>query len=120
MGIYRFLASSRELKEIDDKKDIMKISVLTDLSQISEYTDKKNCATFEWNYTDENAEKLIEYIKEHLKICPRIELWSTQIGEKRDAIIKKCSKYILNKDYIKDIWGKDSLDYPQCLIVYNA
>lgn len=120
MGLYRFLASARELKEFSNDEKIMKINVIDDLSQISSYTDKKNCAEFNWKYSEENAQVLISCIKEHLKICPRIELWNTNIDTKKDAIIKKCSKNILTIDKIKDIWGKDSFEQPECLVVYNS
>ena len=117
MSLNKFLASARELKELD--QDI-KISTITDLSETSNYTDKKNCASFEWSYSEQNAEKLIEYIKEHLKLCPRIELRNTANTNNNDAVVKKCSKYILNKEYIKEIWGKESVSQPECLVVYNA
>lgn len=120
MSLYKFLASARELKEFDTDKDIMKINVLTDLTEASNYTDKKNCATIEWNFSEQNAEVLITRIKEHLRICPRIELWNTKTGDKKDAVIKKCSKNILTIDKIKEIWGIESLEQPQCLVVYNA
>lgn len=120
MNLYRFLASARELNEFSKDEDVMKINVLSDLSETSNYTDKKNCASFEWNYSEKNAEVLISRIKEHLRICPRIELWNTTLGEKKDAIIKKCSKNILTIDKIKDIWGKESFEQPECLVVYNS
>ena len=120
MSLYRFFASARELKEVVEMPDVMKISTLTDLTEVSNYTDKKNCAHIEWNYNEANAEVLISYIKEHLKICPRIELWNTMQGNKKDAIVTKCSKNILTKERIKEIWGKDSFEQPECLVVYNA
>lgn len=125
MSLYRFFASARELKEYPNNKDkndnlSIRVVVENELSEASKYTDKKNCASLEWKYDDQNAEILIAYIKEHLKICPRIELWRTGVGEKGAAIIKKCSKNILNKEKIKEIWGMDSLDQPACLVVYNS
>lgn len=117
MSLNKFIASARELKEVN--QDI-KISVIKDLSEASNYTDKKNCAIFEWSYSEKNVEKLIEYIKEHLKICPRIELWNTTNSKDNNAIVRKCSKLILNKDYIKEIWGKESVVQPECLVVYNS
>ena len=117
MSLNKFLASARELKEIDQD---MKIEKVTDLSEVSNYADKKNCAKFEWIYSEQNAEKLIQYIKEHLKICPRIELWNTCDSNNKEAIVKKCSKNILNIEYIKEIWGKENITQPQCLVVYNS
>ncbi len=112
MSLYRFLASSRELKEDNS----LKIVIQNDLSVASKYTDKKNCATLASECTDQNVDLLIAYIKEHLKICPRIELWRTGVGK---AVIEKCSKNILSKDKIKELWSKDSIE-PACLVVYNA
>ncbi len=133
MGLYRFFASARELKAYEKEciksdsakvvlreQNTLKIEVEKDLSLASNYTDKKNCACLEWNYNEQNAEILIAYIKEHLKMCPRIELWNTWAGDKKDAIVKKCSKNILTKEKIKDIWGKESFEQPECLVVYNA
>ncbi len=118
MSLYRFFASARELKDEDNGQ--IKIAVENDLSIASKYTDKKNCASLEWAYNDQNAEVLIGYIKEHLKICPRIELWRTGNGDKSQAIIQKCSKNILNKEKIKEIWGGDASTKPACLVVYNS
>lgn len=120
MNLYRFFASARELKEVKEMPNIMKIGTLTDLTEASNYTDKKNCAYIEWNYNEENAEVLINYIKDHLKICPRIELWNTRLGSKENAVVTKCSKNILTKEKIKEIWGKESFEQPECLVVYNA
>ncbi len=126
MRLYRFFASARELKNFVNEKEgnsnlqPIRIVVENDLSEASKYTDKKNCALLDWDYNDQNAEILIAYIKEHLKICPRIELWRAGIGDKTEAVIKKCSKNILNKEKIKEIWGKDSFDETACLVVYNS
>ncbi len=120
MSLHRFFASARELKDFNDNSNVMTIHTISDLSEVSNYTDKKNCASIEWNYNEENAEILINYIKDHLKICPRIELWNTMQGNKDNAVITKCSKYILTKEKIKEIWGKESFEQPECLVVYNA
>ena len=120
MSSYKFFASARELKDYNENPSIMTIHTISDLSEVSNYTDKKNCASIEWNYNEENAEVLIGYIKEHLKICPRIELWNTELGIDSDAIITKCSKNILTKEKIKEIWGKESFEQPECLVVYNS
>ena len=61
-----------------------------------------------------------KYIKEHLKTCPRIELWRVGLGDKSTAIIEKCSKNILSKEKIKELWGKDGLCQSACLVVYNS
>lgn len=119
MELYRFIASDRELKEYREDVNTMVIKVEEDISKVSDYTTKKNFAKIEFNYNDTNVEALIAYIKEHLRICPRIELWNTFAGDK-DAIVKKCSKNILNKDYIKELWGNDSLSKTKCLVVYNS
>ncbi len=124
MSLYKFFASSRELKAFsnDDSSSTlepMKIIVENDLSKVSRYTDKKNCALLSWKFSDKNAEILISYIKEHLKLCPRIELWRAGNGDKSNAIIQKCSKNILNAEKIKELWGQDSLE-TACLVVYNA
>lgn len=114
MSLYRFIASQRELDDLQD----LNITTITDSTKASFYTDKKNLATIEFDYNDDNAEKLIAYIKEHLKICPRIELWNTTNNNK-DAIIKKCSKNILTKEQIKEVFDS-TLDQTKCLVVYNA
>ena len=120
MSLYRFFASARELKDFNENPSIMTIHTIDDLSEVSNYTDKKNCATIEWKYNEENAEILIDYIKEHLKICPRIELWNTSNEVSKEAVITKCSKHILTKERIKEIWGKESFEQPECLVVYNS
>lgn len=117
MELYRFLASDREFKEYDGT---MKIVACDDYTKVAPYTSKKNFAQIEFNYNESSVDDLIAYIKDHLKICPRVELWNTITGINKDAIVKKCSKNILNRDYIKELWGKDSFEQPECLVVYNA
>lgn len=117
MGLYRFLASDREFKEYDGT---MKIVAIDDYTKVAPYTSKKNFAQIEFNYNESSVNDLIAYIKEHLKICPRIELWNTALGNTKDAIVRKCSKNILNKEYIKELWGKENIEQPECLVVYNA
>ena len=69
-------------------------------------------------YNDDNAEKLIAYIKEHLKICPRIEIWNAS-NRNKETIITKCSKNILTKEQIKEVFD-NTLEQNRCLVVYNA
>ena len=120
MELHRFFASARELRNYNENPSVMTINTISDLSLVSNYTDKKNCATIEWNYNEENAEILIDYIKEHLKMCPRIELWNTAPNNDKDVVMTKCSKYILNAEKIKEIWGKESFEQTECLVVYNS
>lgn len=119
MGLYRFLASDRVFKDYQEL-DEMKIISSNDMTIASNYTTKKNCAYLEWDYNENNAEKLISYIKEHLRICPRIELWCTNNKSTEDVIVSKCSKHILTKEKIKEVLGKDITEQPRCLVVYNS
>ena len=122
MSLYRFLASARELKDYatNENNTQIKIAAFDNLKEASQFTDKKNCATLEWTCNDQNIDLLISYIKEHLKTCPRIELWRVGRGDKSTAIIEKCSKNILSKEKIKELWGKDGLCQSACLVVYNS
>jgi hypothetical protein len=43
-------------------------------------TDLSYFATLEWHFTMERAEKLIDYIREHLKIAAEIEVWNLWVG----------------------------------------
>lgn len=120
MELRRFIASARELKDYNENPSVMSINTISDLTLVSNYTDKKNCAAVEINFNEENAQILIDYIKDHLKMCPRIELWNTSSNNNKDVVMTKCSKYILNVEKIKEIWGKESFEQPQCLVVYNS
>jgi len=118
MKLYRFLASDRELKDYKFEDNSKIISSL-DMSIASNYTSKKNCALIEWNYSEENVDSFIAYIKEHLKMCPRIEIWNTTTNTD-NTIIKKCSKNILTKENIKEVLSTEQFDSTKCLVVYNA
>lgn len=70
------------------------------------YTKKQYCAYVEWRYSDEYAEKIIEYIRQHLKTAKQIELWNVWLGPKEEGLRqKKCSLEQLTIEDIKGIWG---------------
>ena len=114
MSLHKFIASQRELNDLQE----LNIIPVEYNAAANNYTDKKNLATIEFDYNDDNAEKLIAYIKEHLKICPRIEIWNAS-NRNKETIITKCSKNILTKEQIKEVFD-NTLEQNRCLVVYNA
>lgn len=140
MSLYQFFASDKKIKLYDNMKirkvkegdlsciisvtprfeiNSIRIFVEEDKSLTMPYTDKKFCNYIEWLYTDENAEIIIEFIKEHLSESPKIELWNTWLGDKSTVVKKKVSVSELSTSHIRDIWGKKYFDNVECLVVYR-
>ncbi len=44
------------------------------------YTQKEHCAYIDWEYTDEQAQQIIDYIAERLSEADAIELWHIWLG----------------------------------------
>lgn len=143
MSNYQFFASDHKLDEYDngiiifdgdnlvnpnrndrcitdfDERYAMRIIHEDDMVETSKYTKKKYCAYVEWYYCTFNAEVMIEYIKNHLQNSRQIELWNVWMGEKSVPQIKKCRLGDIQIATIKEIWGKDHYEKPECLLIYD-
>lgn len=88
------------------------------------YSDKDYNAALAWHYTDKRAEKLIEYIKEHLSAAHEIELWTIWLDEWLEddppkPVIKECPVDELTIADINEVLGQRPYDRPRCLVVYR-
>ena len=93
MSLYRFFASDKEMPELDnmhvtsdkvnnsinavDENHALRIKKENDLYYASQYTDKEFVNYIEWHYNDENAEIIINYIKDLLKDRFSVFLYNT-------------------------------------------
>ena len=100
------------------------------------YSNKKYHAGLQWNYSDERAVQLIEYIKEHLKTAAEIELWKVWLDPDCEAqpVKKRCALKLLDAEEIKEFTEKEVLNFelpqllldagykaqgcPYCLVIY--
>lgn len=140
MSNYQFFASSMPIKEYDnlkvkkydlykdfcliaksplDESRAMRIIKEEDLSLVKPYTDKSYCNYIEWLYNEENANIIVDFIKEHLQSNYTIELWNTWFGDYSNPEKYKIPVNRLQIKDIKKIWGKDYFDRNECLIVYK-
>lgn len=116
MSFYQFLASEEKLEKWES--DIFcRIVPEEDMQCASMYTNKKNCAYLEWQYSKSRAEKIREYIQLHLKNAKRIELWNVWEGAKEEASVYKCRISDLKPEDIRELWGKTPFKKPECIIV---
>lgn len=54
------------------------------------YTEKKYRAVLEWDCTEGRAEKVIQYIREHLEHTDELELWHVWVGLDASPKIRRC------------------------------
>lgn len=54
------------------------------------YTAKNYRAALQWDYTDGRAEKVIQYIREHLEHTDELELWHVWVGLDAFPKIRRC------------------------------
>ncbi len=73
------------------------------------YTDKKYRACLEWDYTKGKAEKIIQYIREHLEHTSELEIWHVWLGVGVCPKIKRCSIALddLTSDDLKELSDLD-------------
>ena len=104
---------------VDDEEALHELSIFpqSEISYESEYTDKKYCATIEWQYSEDRAHKLIEYIKEQLSKTDEVEVWSVWLDEHSKVVISYCNIDELTPSILHDVVGLDSYEIPKCLIV---
>ena len=86
------------------------------------YTDKKNLAYLDWEYSDARAEKLITYIKKHLQKGGEIELnrvWLGSWGEdmKNMKTYKIPSNELVYLDFEK-VFKNKPFKYPEKIIIF--
>lgn len=141
MSRYQFFASNAPIKEYDNLK-IKKITIHNesaiymktpmdewhgmriiqeeDLTLTAPYTGKPYCNFLEWYYNDENAEIIVEFVKEHLATNASIELWNTWLEDRSAVRKRKIPVQDLKVEDIRELWGQDSFVQNECLVVYKA
>lgn len=154
MSVCTFIASDRPLREAAPKKEyplIINIDedtvydggaddnfYLRDFKDVQCYTDKKYGVCLEWQYTDERAKKILEYIEDALEHEAAIEIWHVWLMDywlmdyceyEESPVIQKCTVSFsdLTIDDIKEIdcaeiWNKPDKRNPgrpsfYCLII---
>lgn len=80
---------SDELDTQDKLDDDFSIYTL-DASMDDLYTEKKYRAALQWDYTEGRAEKVIQYIREHLEHADEVELWHVWAGLDAYPKIRRC------------------------------
>jgi len=87
--------------ELDDDFSIWPL----DSSMEDIYTEKKYRACLEWEYTSGRAEKIIQYIREHLTNTAELEIWYIWMGNGVYPKIRKCEIPIdeLTPDDLKEL-----------------
>ena len=86
---------------------------------ISFYTKKPFCTHIEWEYGEKNALIIVQYVKEHLQISPKIQLWDIWLGDKSQPITERVHISKFASDTVKRIWGKEYFEQAECLEVYR-
>lgn len=67
---------------IDDEENFGEISInaFDNTTYESNFTHLKYCSNLEWKYSESRAKQLIQYIRKHLEIADKIEIWSVWNG----------------------------------------
>lgn len=86
------------------------------------YTEKKYRAALEWDYTEGRAQKVMQYIREHLKHTEELELWHVWVGLEAVPRIRRCPVSLdeLVSDDLKElsdleVWKEPVTHY--CLVI---
>lgn len=142
MSLYQFFASEKEMPAFDNmhvspmftngeisalhfasgtnEKTAMRIIVEDDFCYASQHTDKKYINFIEWHYNDMNAKAIVDYIKVLLMDRFTVSLFNTWINDKTPIKTTKININELTANDIKNIWGQDSFERNECLIVFKS
>lgn len=137
MSVCTFIASDYPLTEMEPSQDYpLDINIGNDgtvtvqdggaddnyhlfiFTDVADYTQKRNAVYLEWNYTDDRAKQIIEYIKNALQNTDSIELWHVWLMdyyefEDRPVIHRRTiSISELTTKHIKEIDGADIWNTP--------
>ena len=140
MSTCTFIASNFPLKEFYPKQEYHTIIdidrgiiddggaddnyFLANFPDTANYTGKKYGVSLEWNFTEERAKRIIDYIKDALTDAWEIEIWHVWMPnyyefEDRPFIHRKQIKIVdLTYSDIKkideaEIWNKPDKEYPE-------
>ena len=135
MSLYRFFASDKEMLEFDsrhitsdkvnnsinavDENHALRIKKENDLYYASQYTDKEFVNYIEWHYNEENAEIIIDYIKDLLKNRFSVLLYNTWNDDKSPINVTKINVNDLSIQNIKKLWGQEYFSNNECLQIYK-
>ncbi len=126
MSLYRFMASDKEMPEYGTNNtntmvivDGLDISKEEDMDYVSQYTDKEFVNYVEFNYNLENAQKVIDYIKDLLKDRFAVLLYNTWDTDKSPLTFKSININDLTVETIKELWGQESFKNNECLKIYK-
>ncbi|SFB32567.1 hypothetical protein SAMN05216249_1217 [Acetitomaculum ruminis DSM 5522] len=125
MSTIKFFASRSELDEFKHE----------DISIYSNKKDKtgrtisgfSNCVYLDWEYNDESAKMIIQYIYSQLNKAKsnKIELWACPEGNPLTLSLKykpikksSCSIDMLTIGHIKSIWHTPARK-PECIVVFS-
>ncbi|TYQ16754.1 UNVERIFIED_CONTAM: Type I restriction-modification system methyltransferase subunit [Acetivibrio alkalicellulosi] len=110
---------------IDDEKNFGEISIRK-LYKEEIYDDintqKKHCAYLEWEYTENRAKKLIQYIDEHLENSNEIELWNIWLGKWFEEPKPKLKTYHIHISQltcsdIEKVFKRKNFEFDECIVV---
>ena len=115
MSVCTFIASDHPMLSIVGGID-ENFSLLP-FHNVADYTNRKYGVYLEWDYTDERAEQILEYIKEVLKKTEVVELWHVWLMDyyeyEYSPVIQRRTIPMkdMTTDHIKeineaDIWNK--------------
>jgi len=110
---------------VDDEKNLGEISIRAisrDDLNYDVYSEKKHLAKLEWEYTGYRAERLIEYIKDHLNEADEIELWNEWLGIDTNKLRPKTKIHHIPIEQLtcsdlEKLFNRDTFDFPECIIV---
>jgi len=112
------VAGAEQCDGLDDDFSIRTLDCSTD----DIYTDKEYRAVLAWDYTAGRAEKVIQYVREHLKHTDELEIWHIWMGNGDYPKIRKCTIGIdeFAPDDLKelsemDVWSEPAVQY--CFVI---
>ena len=120
MSLYRFIASDKEMPEYTNTNNYINIEKEEDMLYVKKYTDKEFVNYVEFHYTDENAQEIIDYIKNLLNDRFAVLLYNTWENDKSPLNLKSINIKDLSVKDIKDIWGAKMFKNNECLKVYKV
>lgn len=106
-----------ENEEDLDELSIIEEDEFSDYS--SGYTEKEFRSSINWKMTDERAEKLVNYIKEHMESTDEVEVWTILLDDEdtsdSDMEIVTCNLDEFDSEVLTEAMNIEEYSCPICL-----
>lgn len=110
------------LCDTEEHMNELEITPQTELSfsELSGYSEKSSFAGIHWVYTKERALKLLDYLQDHLKRSPEVEIFSIWLDDQSPLDVRTLSSEALTLESLSFLDLSPGYGGPVCLRITSS